>query len=141
MHLITLSKNQFLVLAVMLVALATLCAVVVLYPAGFYNFKCTQFELPHYQAAFGFTLGEMETPGSSAEPRRVLAIVALDPNGVLARSGARVGDVPPMYHGISDFCGDLGAAGEGQTVPMHVYNLSDAKAGREPWREIQLQTR
>ena len=46
-----------------------------------------------------------------------------------------------MYHGISDFCGDLAAAADGQTIPIQVYNLSDAKAGKNPRREIALRLR
>jgi hypothetical protein len=140
-RLITLSRTQFLFVALSLLLLAALCCVAVFFPIGVYDFKCRQLDLPGYQATFGFTLGELEAPSSGGGSHRVLAITALTPNGPLARSGARVGDVPPSYHGISDFCGDLAAATEGQSIPIRVYNLSDAEAGKEPWREIELRLR
>jgi hypothetical protein len=140
-RLITLSRTQFLFVALSLLGLATVCAVALLFPNPLYDFKCTQFDLPGYETAFGFTLGEVEAPSTGGGTHLVLAITAIDPNGALARSGARVGDVPRMYHGVSDFCGDLAAAADGETVPMQVYNLSDAKAGMEPRREIALRGR
>ena len=140
-QLITLSRTQFLLVTVSLLLLGSICGVAVFFPIGVYDFKCRQFDLPGYQAAFGFTLGEVEAPSSRGGIHRVLAITALAPGSPLARSGARVGDVPPSYHGISDFCGDLAAAAEGQRIPIRVYNLSDAKAGKDPWREIDLRLR
>jgi len=140
-RLITLSKTQFLFVALSLLLLAAICSIAVFFPIGVYDFKCRRFDLPGYQATFGFTLGEVEAPSSGGGSHRVLAITSLAPNGPLARSGARVGDVPPSYHGISDFCGDLAVAAEGRSIPIHVYNLSDAKAGKDPWREIELRLR
>ncbi len=140
-RLITLSRTQFLLLSLSLLLLAGICGIAVFFPSGVYSFKCRQFDLPGYQAAFGFTLGEVEVSRGNDGVQRVLAITALTPNGPLARSGLRVGDVPPSYHGISDFCGDLAAAAEGQSIPIHVYNLSDAKAGRDAWRELELRLR
>jgi len=139
--LITLSRTQFLFVTVSLLLLTAICGVAVFFPIGVYDFKCRQFDLPGYEATFGFTLGEVEAPSSGGRSYRVLAIMALAPNGPLARSGLRVGDVPPSYHGISDFCGDLAAAAEGQSIPIRVYNLSDAAAGKDPWRELELRLR
>jgi len=140
-RLITLSRTQFLFVALSLLGLATVCAVALFFPNPVYDFKCTQFDLPGYETALGFTLGEVEAPSTGGGAQLVLAITAIDPNGALARSGARVGDVPRMYHGVSDFCADLAAAADGETVPMQVYNLNDAKAGTEPSREIALRGR
>jgi hypothetical protein len=136
-----LSRTQFLFVTLSLLLLAAICGVAVFFPIGVYDFKCRQFDLPGYEAAFGFALGEVEAPSSGGGSHRVLAITALAPNGPLARSGLRVGDVPPSYHGISDFCGDLATAAEGRSIPIHVYNLSDARAGKDPWRELELRLR
>jgi hypothetical protein len=140
-RLITLSRTQFLFVALSLLGLATVCAVALFFPNPVYDFKCKQFDFPGYETAFGFTLGEVEAPSTGGSRHVVLAMPAIDPDAALARSGVRVGDVPRMYHGVSDFCADLAAAADGETVPMQVYNLNDAKAGTEPRREVALRGR
>ena len=139
-HLITLSKTQFLFIAVSLFLLAAICGVVLFFPIGVYDFKCRRFDLPRYEAMFGFTLGEVEA-SHRGDKYQVLAITAVAADGAFARSGARVGDVPRMYHGTSDFCGDLAAAAGGRRIPIQVYNLKDAKAGKAAWREVELRLR
>lgn len=137
MRLMTLPRTKFLYLAVIFVALAAVVAVIVLTP----NEICLRFEMPRYERAFGFKLGEMEAPGAGASSDRVLAVTTVEPNGVFARSGVRPGDVPRGHHGIAEFCGDLDAALGGRAVDLRLNNLVDARAGKDSVREIRLQTR
>src|SRR5438093_2263745 len=107
LRLFRLSPSHFLLIALTLVGLATVCGLVVLTPYTIYNLKCEHFDLPGYEATFGFALGDMEAPTTEGGRHTVRAITRLGPTGVLARSGARVGDVPRIHHGIADFCAAL----------------------------------
>jgi hypothetical protein len=139
-RLATLSRTHFVLVAANLAAIATASAMAIGWPNRLYELKCTHFDLPHYEASFGFTLGVMEVPTPGGGTHSVRGITALDPKGTLSRAGARVADVPSMYHGVSDFCAELSAAAAGETVQLHLYNLNDAKAGKEPGRAIALRT-
>jgi hypothetical protein len=88
-RLITLANTRVLDVALILAVLATVCAVAVLYPYGFYNLKCARFDMPECEAAFGFRLGEMEAPSSNGRSYKVQGIAIVEPNGVFARSGIR----------------------------------------------------
>jgi hypothetical protein len=137
-RLLALSNTHFVLVALVLLILAIVCGLVLFFPNTIFNLQCEHFDLPGYSASFGFTLGEMEAPDDRGGAYTVRAIIRLDPDGALARSGARVGDVPRMHHGIAEFCGALASASQGEAVHLRVYNLDDAKSGKDPWRELVI---
>jgi hypothetical protein len=138
---LTLTDSRVAYVAGVLAILGTICAIVIFFPYGVYNLKCQRFDLPELEKAFGFRLGEVEGNRPDGGTYTALGITALEPNGRLAVAGFRPGDVPRTHHGLAEFCGDLGAAREGRTVQIRVYNVYDARAGADPVREVNLSTR
>ena len=64
-RLMTLVNTRFLYVALILLALASVGAITILFPYGIYNLKCERFEMPGFESALGFKLGEMEAPSTS----------------------------------------------------------------------------
>ena len=135
-------KRVYLISVVALTAVVVAVSIALLYPVALPSFLCYQFDLPEYEKTYGFTFSEvLNEIMPNGRSRSVFGISALDPNGAFARSGVRVGDVPRMYHGVQDFCGDIAWAEESDRVWIQVTNVYDKKAGREAQREILLQLR
>jgi hypothetical protein len=135
-ELITLRKTHFLytslVLAILLIILA-----IVLSP-GVHAYWCQHFDMPEYERQFGFKLGSFELPDQHGGTYTATGVASVDPAGWFARAGIRPGDVPRMHHGISSFCGTLGAAAEGYTSSLDVVNVADLRAGNATRREVTL---
>src|SRR5258706_13038508 len=138
--LIVLSNTQFLYIALVCFVILPVLALIVLSPA-FPSVWCQHFDMPEYERAFGFKLGELQAPRPEGDTYTVLGVAAVDPLGALDRSGVRVGDVPRMYHGLGDFCGDLAAPLEGRAVELRVYNVGEARDEKDPWKRIPLRLR
>ena len=135
-------KRVYVISVVALTAVVVAVSISLLYPVALPSFMCYQFDLPEYEKTYGFTFSEVLSEAMpNGRTRSVFGISAVEPNGAFARSGVRVGDVPSMYHGVQDFCGDIAWAEESDRVWMRVINVYDKKAGKEAQREVLLQLR
>jgi hypothetical protein len=139
-QLITLSKTHFLYVAlVFLVALPVIVFIVV--SPGFGGVWCRQFDMPDYEARFGFKLGSFEVSNPHGDTYSVTGIARVDPSGAFGRAGVRTGDVPRMYHGLGDFCSDLAVASRGDVVDLELVNVMDLRAGKSDRRRVALRLR
>ena len=143
MGVITLGRmtRTYLVSAVALGVLVSATLFILVYPATFYSFTCSQFELPELGKTYGFTFSELEVSRPDGSVEKARGISAVDPNGAFARSGIRAGDIPRTHHGLVDFCNDISIAAETGTTSISVFNAFDQKAGKEPRREVVLRLR
>ncbi len=131
--LITLGRNQFLVICVSLVAMATLIVWALLSPA-FYAFYCEHHYLPAVESSFGFHAERIALPGNEYRP---LAITALAPGGPFENAGFRVGDIPVDHHGgLNRLCSALRFAESGGEAHITVVNVADRASGRARRREV-----
>ena len=131
---ITLSRTQFLYVALVLLVLLPAAVLLIVSP-GLPSVWCKHFELADYEQTFGFKLGPLQPRGSGES---VLGFASVAPDGVFARSGLRTGDVPSMYHGLGDLCGDLAAASEGREVELRVFNVAERQGDSIAWRRVPL---
>lgn len=115
--------NRYLVLLAG-VALVILVVTIAIWPWP-YAFVVEHFILPEYEVQFGFRGGRL--PVSIGETNHTIyALVAVAPDGKLARAGARSGDIPVEYHGgLWAFYGALEAARAGREGHFDVVAHSD----------------
>jgi len=134
MGVITLGRmsRTYLVSAVALGVLVSATLFILVYPATFYSFTCSQFELPELGKTYGFTFSELEVSRPDGSVEKARGISAVDPNGAFARSGIRAGDIPRTHHGLVDFCNDISIAAETGTHRSAYSTLSIRRQGRSP---------
>jgi hypothetical protein len=98
---------------------------------------CRQFEIPDYERALGFTLGQLEVTTRRGS-MTVSGFSWIDPSGPLAAAGLRSGDVPKMHHGLGDLCWALDRVSEGEAVTLSVFNVEDYAEWQGERREIAI---
>jgi hypothetical protein len=112
--------------------------VVIAVSPGFGGMWCRQFEMPDYEARFGFKLGSFEVRNPSGDTYSVTGIALVAPSGAFERAGVRAGDVPRMHHGLGDFCSDLAVASRGDVVDLQLVNVMGLRAGKSDRRRVTL---
>jgi hypothetical protein len=101
-----------------------------------YHYRCIHEYLPLAQKRFGFDVGRVPVPGAG---RNVLAVLRVDPAGVLARAGFRPGDIPVDQHGgESAFCAALQGAERGGYSRVMVVNVADLEKRPLARRELEI---
>ena len=90
-----------------------------------YAFVVERFIMPEYETRFGFRGGRL--PVRTGETTHTIyALVAVSPDGKLARAGAKPGDIPVEYHGgLWAFYGALEGATAGREGHFDVIAHSD----------------
>ena len=119
---ISLNRSTYLVLLLIVIPAGAFMVWEQLFPSIYY-YRCIESVIPSAQGRLGFTFGPVVLP-ETKEQR--LALIEVKPNGPLGRAGFRSGDIPVAHHGgVTEFCGALGAAEEGEAYGINVINLSD----------------
>ena len=90
-----------------------------------YALVVEHFILPEYETTFGFRGGRLRVSvGHTSDS--IYALVAVVPDGKLARAGARSGDIPVAHHGgLWAFYGALQEASAGREGDFDVVAHSD----------------
>lgn len=106
------------------VALVVLVVTIAVWP-WLDGFVVEHLILPEYETSFGFRGGRL--PVSMGDSTyTIYALVAVVPNGKLARAGAKSGDIPVEHHGgLGAFSGALLEASAGRDGHFDVLAHSD----------------
>jgi hypothetical protein len=106
------------------VGLVVLVVTIVIWPWS-YALMVERFVLPQYETTFGFRGGRLPVSMGGTN-YTIYALVAVSPDGKLARAGARPGDIPVEYHaGLLAFYGALEEATAGREGRFDVLAHSD----------------
>ncbi len=138
MRYLTLSRTQELHVLLVILAVLPLLLALTCQPE-LYDFHLDRFLRPGLEREFGFQAGTITVrPGTAA--LSMFAVVAVAPEGRLAKAGIRAGDIPVGYkHGFeSGFVADLLAVRRGRAVDPRVPASADYDRGLTAWRKIRL---
>lgn len=139
---LNLSRPQWAITVATLLALGFVSVIVFLPALEAWYFS--DVVCPDLEEELGFRLARRSIP-FRGETSDVTMIVAVDPDGIMARSGVRPGDIPFGYvHGVeSGFCRDLAeavAAGS-VTVRLVVQKALEQASEKARWVSIKVARR